>query len=48
MPLCVTTSSALTVIRHYTAGTSTTQEHNSSGPCLFVPALGLLSVIEQS
>lgn len=39
------------MIRHYTeasAATSATQEHNSSGPCVFVPALGLLSVIEQS
>lgn len=51
LPLCVNTSSALKVIRRYTdasAATSTTQEHNSSGPCLFVPALGLHSVIEQS
>ena len=51
LPLCVNTSPALTVIRRYTdasSATSTTQEHNSSGPCLFVPALGLLSVIEQS
>ncbi len=50
-PFCVNTSPALKVIRHCTdasAATSTTQEHNSSGPCLFVPALGLLSVIEQS
>ncbi|KAM7388713.1 hypothetical protein PAMP_024870 [Pampus punctatissimus] len=43
--------SMLEMIRRYTDAfvvTRTTQEHNSSGPCLFVPALGLLSVIEQS
>ena len=48
LPLYVNTSSALKEIRHYTAGTSGAQEHNSFGLCLFVPVLGLLSVIEKS
>lgn len=40
----------LKVIRYYTeaSAASAAQEHNSSGPCLFVSAPGLLSEIEES